>query len=446
MDKNFALISLGCPKNLVDSENMVGILKSAGFNPVDNPVDADVIIVNTCSFIRDAKEESIETILDLIRFKKGKCRGFIVCGCLPEMYRENVLNEIPEVDAIVGTGAICSIGEIVEKVLQGYKGSRLSEPGSFAYPGFERCVSTGPSHAYLKIAEGCDNRCTYCVIPSLRGKYRSRDQESIIQEAEWLSRNGFSELILVAQDTTRYGMDLYGKPMLPELISRLNSIDNIKWIRLLYCYPDFINKKFIDNIFANNKLLHYIDIPLQHASGNVLRRMGRKGNGDEYLEMINMLRSEIPDMVIRTSIIAGFPGETDRDFETLLDFIKAARFDRLGVFEYSKEENTPAAKLKNQVSKKMKKARHDKIMSVQKEIMMEKNRDRIGKEYETVIEGVSDDGLLYKGRTYAESPEIDPVVYLAARKDLKPGEYVRARIIDINEYDLIGDVSHESSE
>lgn len=443
MDNKFALVSLGCPKNLVDSEIMVGIMKDAGFISVQDTDTADIIIVNTCSFIEEAKTESIDTILEMAEYKKRKCRALIVCGCLPEMYRTNVMSEIPEVDAVLGTGSFADIAKTAARIINGGRVSLFGKHGDLSYLDLERCVSTGPSYAYLKIAEGCDNRCSYCVIPKLRGPFKSRCIENIVVESQKLCSQGIKELIIAAHDTTQYGRDIYGKPMLFELLENLSMIEGLKWIRLLYCYPDNIDSEFVRRIYSIKKVVKYIDMPLQHCERGILKRMRRKGSAGEYLDKISMLRSTVPDIIIRTSLIVGLPGESVDDFEMLCGFVEKARFDRLGVFTYSREEGTPAAKMKNQIDKDTKERRRKLIMELQQDICRQKNSERTGRTYKTIVDGVADDGVFYIGRTYAESPEIDPVVYLAAPGKIMPGRFVEAKIIHSHEYDLIGDVVNE---
>ncbi len=443
LDKKFALVSLGCPKNLVDSEIMTGIMKNAGFIPVKDTNNADIIIVNTCSFIDEAKTESIDTILEMAEYKKRKCRALIVCGCLPEMYRNDVMREIPEVDAVLGTGSVADIAKAATRIIKGERVSLFGKHGDLSYLDLDRCVSTGPSYAYLKIAEGCDNRCSYCVIPRLRGPFKSRRIENVAREAARLCGQGINELIIAAHDTTRYGKDIFGEATLSDLIETLCRIKGLEWIRLLYCYPDDINREFVRRIYSMEKVVNYIDMPLQHSEKDVLKRMRRKGNAGEYLDKIGMLRSMVPDIMIRTSLIVGLPGESEEDFENLCRFVEKARFDRLGVFTYSREEGTPAAQMKNQIDKDTKERRRKILMEMQQDISRQKNSQRIGRTYKTIVEGVADDGMFYFGRTYGESPEIDPVVYLAAPGEITPGRFVEAKIIHSHEYDLIGDVVNE---
>ena len=349
MSRKIGLVSLGCPKNLVDSELMLGMLKSEGYEIVSEAEDADIIIINTCGFIESAKQESINTILEMAMLKDRKCEMLIVTGCMAERYREEILEEIPEVDAVLGTG---SYHEIVSVIKEAYSGKRVSRYGDLrdiSYLDGERIIATGKSYAYLKIAEGCDNCCTYCIIPSLRGPYRSRKMESIIDEAGRLAAAGFKELIVTAQDTTRYGIDIYGKKMLTELIRKLSRIEGIEWIRLLYCYPEEIDMPLIKEIASNDKVCKYFDIPIQHASQEILRKMGRRGNSSDICRLIDTIRREIPEAVIRTTLIVGFPGETAEDFEALVGFVEKYRFDRLGTFMYSKEEGTAAYNMADQI-------------------------------------------------------------------------------------------------
>ncbi|HOQ07506.1 MAG TPA: 30S ribosomal protein S12 methylthiotransferase RimO [Clostridiales bacterium] len=446
MSKKIGMVSLGCPKNLVDSELMLGKLKSEGFEIVNDADAADIIVINTCGFIESAKQESINTILEMAALKERNCELLVVAGCMAERYRREILDEIPEVDVVLGTG---SYHEIAEAIREAYGGKRVSRHGKTAdvsYLDGERVVSTGKGYAYLKIAEGCDNHCTYCIIPSLRGPYRSRKMESITEEARRLADTGIKELIVTAQDTTRYGLDLYGKKMLAELIRNLSMIEPIQWIRLLYCYPEEIDLSLLKEIASNDKVCKYIDIPIQHASPPILRRMGRRGSISDICRLIDTIRKEIPDAVIRTTVITGFPGETEEDFEALAGFIENYRFDRLGTFMYSKEEGTAAYDMPDQVPQKVKRSRYNRLMKIQKRISAELNRQRLGKVYKVLVEGVADDGIFYYGRSYAEAPEIDGLIYFTSEEPLEINSFVNVRILDAGEYDLTGEAQHESSE
>ena len=445
MGKKIGMVSLGCPKNLVDSELMLGKLRSEGFEIVNDADAADVIIINTCGFIESAKQESINTILEMAALKERNCELLVVAGCMAERYRREILDEIPEVDVILGTGSYHEIADAIKEAYSGKRVSRHQELADVSYLDGERIVTTGKGYAYLKIAEGCDNRCTYCIIPALRGPYRSRKMESIIEEARRLAATGIKELIVTAQDTTRYGLDLYGRKMLPELVRNLSSIETVEWIRLLYCYPEEMDMALLKEIASNNKVCKYIDIPIQHASQAVLRKMGRRGSISEICRLIDTIRDEIPDAVIRTTVITGFPGETEEDFETLAEFIKKYRFDRLGTFMYSKEEGTAAYSMPDQVPPKVKTSRYNRLMKMQKRISAELNRQRLGKVYKVLVEGVADDGIFYYGRSYAEAPEIDGLIYFTSEEPLEMNQFVNVRILDTGEYDLTGEAQHESS-
>ncbi|NSW91058.1 MAG: 30S ribosomal protein S12 methylthiotransferase RimO [Firmicutes bacterium] len=443
MNKNVGIVSLGCPKNLVDSEVMLGLLKEKGYGIVGKQEEADIIIVNTCGFIDEAKQESINTILDLVSMKNLRCELIIVAGCLAERYNVRIIEEIPEVDGIIGTGYYDKICEVIEKAYKGDKPVLYSQPGFCKYIGKKRVISTPKGYAFLKIADGCDNCCTYCVIPSLRGKYRSRNFEDILDEANYLVQCGAREIILVAQDTTGYGKDIYNERKLADLLKELGKIDSLEWIRILYCYPDEIDDRLIEEIAENPKVCKYLDIPIQHASDKILKRMGRRGSIADIKCLINKIRSRIPGIVIRTSLIVGFPGEDEEDFNVLLSSVKELRFEKLGVFIYSKEEGTPAAKLKGAVKKAIKKKRYENIMSLQKEIVNEINKGRLNKIYTVLVEGVADDGIFYYGRSYSEAPNIDGLIYFTSTYPLEMGSFVNIRILNTEDYDLIGVVENE---
>lgn len=445
MGKKIGLVSLGCPKNLVDSEIMLGKLRDEGYEFVQDRSDAQIIIVNTCGFIDSAKQESINTIIEMAALKNTNCEMLIVTGCLAERYRDMIFDEVPEVDAVLGTG---SYGAITSVLREAYAGKRVSIYGDLndtSYLDGERVVSTGNGYAYIKIAEGCDNCCTYCVIPLLRGSFRSRKMDSIINEAKKLVASGVKEIILVAQDTTRYGTDNYGKRMLVELLRRLSRLDGIQWIRLLYCYPEEIDDELIEEIAQNEKICKYLDIPIQHASDSILKAMGRRGRSSDISKLLEKLRSAVPGIIIRTTIIVGFPGETEADFKILSDFIEKYRFDRLGVFMYSKEESTSASRMQQQVKAGVKRSRYEKLMRVQSQISAELNSNRLGKTYKVMVEGVSEDGIFYYGRSYAESPDIDGLLYFTSTEPLEGNQMVNVKILDCGEYDLTGEVKHESS-
>ncbi len=445
MKKKIGIVSLGCPKNLVDSELMLGILKNDGFEIVNDKDQANVIIVNTCGFIESAKQESINTILEMASLKKQNCELLIATGCLAQRYRQMIIDEIPEVDAVLGTGSYSEIALVIKDAYGGKKMSFYGELDGTAYLDGERIISTGKGYAYLKIAEGCDNRCTYCVIPSLRGPFRSRKKEVIIKEAEALVKSGVKELIVVAQDTTRYGTDIYGKRALTELLKSLGKIDGMERIRLLYCYPEEIDDELIDEIAQNDKICKYLDIPIQHISDSVLKRMARRGSSAEIKGLMEKLQQRIPEIILRTSLIVGFPGETEEDFEELADFILKYRFDRLGIFMYSREEGTPAAKMKQQVPSAVKKARYKKLMQLQNRISSELNSKRLGKTYKVLVEGVADDGIFYFGRSCAEAPDIDGLIYFTSSEPLEINDFVEVEILEAGEYDITGEVSHESA-
>ncbi|MCX7921812.1 MAG: 30S ribosomal protein S12 methylthiotransferase RimO [Clostridia bacterium] len=446
MKKQIGVVSLGCPKNLVDSEIMLGLLKKEDYEITSDKENAEIIIVNTCGFIETAKQESINTILEMAKLKNDKCEILIVTGCMAERYKEDIIKEIPDVDAVLGTGNYTEIANVIKKAYSGEKTVLYGKLNEMDYLENERIVSTNKGYAYLKISEGCDNCCTYCIIPSLRGRYRSRKIEEILREARQLAENGIKEVILVAQDTTRYGIDIYKEKKLVDLIQKLSELEGIEWIRLLYCYPEEIDDKLIEEIASNNKVCNYLDIPIQHSSDKVLKAMGRRGNEKDVRGLINKLRQKIPDITIRTSLIVGFPGEDEEDFNNLYNFVNELKFERLGVFTYSREEDTPAAKMKQQVPKKIKEKRCDIIMNLQKDISGEKNKNRVGIVYKAIVEGVADDGIFYVGRTYAEAPEIDGEIYFTSQEPLNNGEFVNIKILNTDDYDLIGEVVDESTE
>lgn len=443
MKKKIGIVSLGCPKNLVDSEIMLGLLSNKGYEIVNEKENADILIVNTCGFIESAQQESINTILEMAEEKKRKCELLIVTGCMAERYKDQILEQIPEVDAVLGTGNYKEIAQVINLAYEGQKTVSYGELEDVDYLDEMRIISSSKQSVYLKISEGCDNRCTYCIIPYLRGKYRSRKIESLIKEAEYLAQNGAKEIILVAQDTTRYGIDLYGRKMLTELIQKLSKIPGIEWIRLLYCYPEEIDDELIKEIASNPKVCKYIDIPIQHASDRILKLMGRRGNASQIKSVLNKLRENVKDIVIRTTLIVGFPDETDEDFEELMRFVEEFKFDRLGVFTYSKEAGTPAAKMKNQIPKRIKQKRQKKVLELQNAISEEINNKRIGKDYKAIVDGIADDGIFYYGRTYAEAPEIDGLVYFTSSEPLTLGNFVNIKILNAEEYDLIGEVINE---
>ena len=435
-------VSLGCDKNLVDSENMLGILKDHGYRITDNETEADIIIVNTCCFINDAKEESIQTILEMARYKIcGKLKALIVTGCLAQRYKDEILKEIPEVDALLGTTAFTEIITVVDEVLKGRKSTYFTDLKELPKSSSKRILSAGSYYSYLKIAEGCNKHCTYCIIPRVRGNYRSRPLEELIEEASYLASLGVKELILVAQETTLYGIDLYGHKALPALLKELCKIDGIEWIRLLYCYPEEITRELIDTIKSEPKICKYLDIPIQHCSDRILKLMGRRTTKADIINMVNRLREEIPDIILRTTLITGFPTETDEEHEELMNFIRDLRFDRLGVFTYSKEEDTPAALLKPQVKSSVKKKRQKELMKLQQSIVFEASSNHIGKIFDVIIEGrIADRENVYVGRTYMDAPQVDGYIFVNSDRELISGEIVKAKVTGANDYDLIGEI------
>lgn len=440
LDKKVGLVSLGCSKNLVDSETMLGILQKAEYQITHDEKAAQIIIINTCGFIDESKQESINSILEFSQYKqKYNCEKLIVTGCLAERYKDEIIVEIPEVDAVVGTGDFWNISNIIKDAYEAEDKQVFCDNINSYNDGYsDRIVSTN-HYAYIKIAEGCNNHCTFCIIPKLRGKLRSRNMESILEEAERLVHSGFSELILVAQDTTVYGLDLYGKQSLVDLLIELEKINDLKRIRIMYCYPEGITDELINILAKSQKICKYIDMPIQHASYNILKKMGRRGNIDYIQNLISVLRKNIPDIILRTSLITGFPGETEQDFKILRDFVIQTEFDRLGVFVYSPEEGTAAATFEHQVPQKLKVSRRNSIMQLQKQISASKNLRKIGKQLEVIVEGLADDGLFYYGRSYADCPEVDGKVFFVSKRQLTFGKYVNVKILDCDDYDLIGE-------
>ncbi|MDO5417329.1 MAG: 30S ribosomal protein S12 methylthiotransferase RimO [Lachnospiraceae bacterium] len=442
-------ISLGCDKNLVDAEKMLGLLGKEGYAFTDNEEEADVIVVNTCCFIGDAKEESINTILEMAQYKEeGQCRALIVTGCLAERYKDEILQEIPEVDGILGTSTYDEITSLLYAVLEEKKEhvSVFHDINALPRTTAGRMVTTGGHYAFLKIAEGCDKHCTYCIIPSLRGSYRSVPMEELLKEAGELAAQGVKELILVAQETTLYGMDLYGEKRLPLLLRKLAQIPGIQWIRIQYCYPEEITDELIQVIKEEEKICHYLDMPIQHASDAVLKRMGRRTNQQELRDIIGTLRREIPDIAIRTTLISGFPGETGEDHEELMEFVNEMEFERLGVFAYSCEEDTPAALLPDQIPQELKEERRDAIMELQQEIAFEKSEAMVGRVLDVMIEGKVADEAAYVGRTYMDSPNVDGLIFVNADLELMSGDFVRVKVTGAVEYDLMGEVYDEFTE
>ncbi|MDD4237165.1 MAG: 30S ribosomal protein S12 methylthiotransferase RimO [Desulfotomaculaceae bacterium] len=437
------LVSLGCPKNLVDSEIMLGLLKESGFIITSREQEADAIIINTCSFINDAKEESIKTILELAQLKKeGNCRALLVAGCLAQRYHRELMKEMPEIDGFIGTGAVHEVPELVRRALAGEKASLVGKPGYLHTAAQPRIQATPSYTAYSKIAEGCDNRCSYCTIPLVRGPFRSRDMEDIVNEATGMLKQGVKELVLVAQDTTRYGLDLYGHPSLDSLLERLAGLEGLVWIRLLYTYPSLISEQLIRLIASGKNICRYLDIPLQHASDSVLKRMKRQGSNAEILQLIEKLRAEVPGIILRSSFIVGFPGETEDNFEELLCFMRKVQFDRVGVFTYSREEGTPAASMSGQVPEETKLARRDKAMSLQQKISYEKNCGKIGTELLVLVEKKSAGGT-YTGRSEGDAPGIDGKVHFTSELHLEPGDFANVLITAAQPYDLNGKLVYE---
>ncbi len=439
MSCKIGMVSLGCPKNQVDAERILADLKKAGYEITNKEDEAEVIIVNTCGFIESAKAESIENIIDVAEYKKyGELKVLVVTGCLAERYKEQILTEIPEVDAVVGIGSNGEIISLIEQALNGNKASAFGEKQNLCLSG-ERVLTTPFYTAYLKVAEGCNNRCSYCAIPDIRGNFRSLPIEDCVKEAKELADSGVRELIVVAQDTTNYGVDLYGKPSLPQLLKELCKIDGIHWIRTLYTYPDKITDELLELIKSEPKLVPYLDIPIQHASDKVLKRMNRKGSKAELIELIKRIRKTIPDVTLRTSLITGFPGESEEDFSLLAEFVKEIGFDRLGCFAYSAEEDTPAAEFENQVPEQLRQDRSEIIMSDQMTIAEQKNKEKIGMVKEVLVEGYDSYIKCYFGRSEADAPDIDGKVFFASKAKLKEGDFVKVRINDVIEYDLLGE-------
>ena len=456
--KNVLFVSLGCDKNLVDSEKMLGLLNEAGYRVAQEESEADAIVVNTCCFIHDAKEESVETILEMAEWKKkGRLKALIVTGCMAQRYQDEIQQEIPEVDAVIGTTGYTEIVPILDEILAEAEASQkeaaVEEPKEKSFvnccPSIDllpasladkRVVTTGGYTAYLKIAEGCNKRCTYCIIPYIRGHYRSFPMEDLLEEARKLAEGGVKELILIAQETTVYGMDCYGRKALPELLTKLCEIEGIEWIRILYCYPEEITDELIAVMKKEKKICNYLDIPIQHSEDTILKRMGRRTNRAELVSLVEKLRKEIPDIVLRTTLITGFPGETEEEFKNMVDFVDSMEFDRLGVFPYSAEEGTKAAEMDGQITEEVKESRRDEIMALQQEISADKAASRIDNEMSVLIEGYLYEDDIYIGRTYMDAPKVDGNVFVRAEEELISGDIVPVRITGANEYDLMGDV------
>lgn len=437
-------ISLGCDKNLVDSEEMLGLLTSKGYKITDDETEADIIVVNTCCFIHDAKEESIQTIIEMGKYRlEGKCKALVVTGCLAQRYRSEIIKEIPEVDAVLGTASYHEIVTAIEHVLGGEQYEEYCALTHLPDVQADRVITTGGHYGYLKIAEGCNKHCTYCIIPKIRGNYRSVPMEKLIQQAQYLVSQGVKELILVAQETTIYGIDLYGEKSLHILLKELCKIQGLYWIRVLYCYPEEIYGELIQTIKEEPKICHYLDLPIQHASDGVLKRMGRRTSKQQLIDIIHTLREEIPDIVLRTTLITGFPGETQEQHEELMEFVDEMEFDRLGVFTYSPEEDTPAAIMKDQIDEEVKLDRQAELMELQQEISMDKGLDRVGETLWVMIEGKVADENAFVGRTYADAPGIDGYVFVNTGTELMSGDFAQVRITGAMEYDLIGELEDE---
>ena len=434
-------ISLGCDKNLVDSEVMLGLLAEKGYQMTDDETEAEVIVINTCCFIHDAKEESIQTILEMAEYKKeGTLKARIVTGCLAQRYQQEILDEIPEVDEVLGTTSYPEIVDAIENALKGRAEVRMTDIDALPLVDTARQVTTGGHFAYLKIAEGCDKHCTYCIIPKIRGNYRSVPMERLIKEAEGLAEKGVKELILVAQETTLYGKDLYGEKSLHRLLKELCRISGIRWIRILYCYPEEIDDNLIRVMKEEPKICHYVDLPIQHANTDILKRMGRRTSKEQLEEIIGKLRKEIPDIAIRTTLITGFPGETEEQHQELVDFVDEMEFDRLGVFTYSPEEDTPAAEMEGQIPEEVKEDRQAEIMELQQEIAFEQAEDMVGKEVLVMIEGKVADENAYVGRTYKDAPNVDGLIFVNTEEELMSGDFARVKVTGAAEYDLIGEL------
>lgn len=440
-------ISLGCDKNLVDSEEMLGLLRDRGYEITDDETEADVIAINTCCFIHDAKEESIQSILEMAEYRKqGRCKVLLVTGCMAQRYQKEIRQEIPEVDVVLGTTSFEKIVDALDSAFRGIPYEDFESIDYLPMVSADRILTTGGYYGYLKIAEGCDKHCTYCIIPSLRGKFRSYPMERLLKQAEKMAQQGVRELILVAQETTFYGTDLYGKKSLHKLLEELCKITGIYWIRVLYCYPEEIYPELVEVIAREPKVCHYLDLPIQHASDRILKRMGRRTSKKQLVEIVRTLREKIPDIVLRTTLITGFPGETQEDHEELMEFVDTMEFDRLGVFTYSPEENTPAAVMKAQISEEIKEDRKAELMELQQEISLERGNSRIGQVLLVMIEGKVADENAYVGRTYADAPNVDGYIFVQSPEMLMSGDFVKVRVTGALEYDLIGEIYDEYAE
>ena len=434
-------ISLGCDKNLVDTEVMLGMLASRGYEMTNDEQEADIIVINTCWFIHDAKEESIQNILEMAEYKKnGSAKALIVTGCMAERYRQEILDEIPEVDEVLGTTAYDRILDAVDAALAGQHEVMTADLDALPLPETKRLVTTGGHFAYLKIAEGCDKHCTYCIIPKIRGNFRSVPMERLLKEAQDLAEQGVKELILVAQETTLYGKDLYGEKSLPKLLRELCKISGIRWIRILYCYPEEITDELIQVMKEEPKICHYLDLPIQHANDTILKRMGRRTSKQELIDIVQKLRKEIPDICLRTTLITGFPGETQEQHEEVMEFIDTLEFDRLGAFTYSPEEDTPAATFEDQIDEEVKEDRQADIMELQQEIAFDKAEDMIGREVLVMIEGKVADENAYVGRTYRDAPNVDGLIFINTDVELISGDFAKVKVTGALDYDLIGEL------
>lgn len=434
-------ISLGCDKNLMDTEVMLGMLASRGYEMTNDEQEADIIVINTCCFIHDAKEESIQNILEMAEYKKnGSAKALIVTGCMAERYRQEILDEIPEVDEVLGTTAYDRILDAVDAALAGQHEVMTADLNALPLPETKRLVTTGGHFAYLKIAEGCDKHCTYCIIPKIRGNFRSVPMERLLKEAQDLAEQGVKELILVAQETTLYGKDLYGEKSLPKLLRELCKISGIRWIRILYCYPEEITDELIQVMKEESKICHYLDLPIQHANDTILKRMGRRTSKQELIDIVQKLRKEIPDICLRTTLITGFPGETQEQHEEVMEFIDTLEFDRLGAFTYSPEEDTPAATFEDQIDEEVKEDRQADIMELQQEIAFDKAEDMIGREVLVMIEGKVADENAYVGRTYRDAPNVDGLIFINTDVELISGDFAKVKVTGALDYDLIGEL------
>ena len=440
-------ISLGCDKNLVDSEVMLGLLASRGYEMIDDEQEADIIVVNTCCFIHDAKQESVDNILEMAEYKKtGKLKALIVTGCLAERYRQEIIDEIPEVDAVLGTTAYDKILDAVDEAFEGKHFLEMEDLQALPVVNTKRQITTGGHFAYMKIAEGCDKHCTYCIIPKIRGTYRSVPMEQLIKEAEELAAQGVKELILVAQETTLYGKDLYGEKSLHKLLKELCKVSGIQWIRILYCYPEEITDELIQVIKEEPKICHYLDLPIQHANDEILKRMGRRTSKQELVDIVTKLRKEIPDICLRTTLITGFPGETEEQHQELVEFVDEMEFDRLGVFTYSPEEDTPAATMPDQIEEEVKLERQAELMELQQEVAFDTAEKMIGREMLVMIEGKIADEPAYVGRTYRDAPKVDGLIFVETGELLMSGDFAKVTVTGAEEYDLIGGLTNELTE